>query len=58
MQRQCYIPLGFILQTAALLKIDACPMEGFNIEEFDKILGLDKIKLFFISKCGIGLQIK
>ena len=42
MQRQCYIPLGFILHTAALLKIDACPMEGFNIEEFDKILGLDK----------------
>lgn len=38
--RQAYITLGFLLETAALLGIDACPMEGFHPGEFDRILGL------------------
>lgn len=38
--RQAYITLGFLMETAALLKIDACPMEGFHPAEFDRILGL------------------
>ena len=38
--KQAYIALGFLLNAAATLKIDACPMEGYNGEEFDKILGL------------------
>jgi len=40
-QRQAYIALGFLLETAALLGIDACPMEGFRPEGFDEILGLE-----------------
>lgn len=39
-QRQAYIALGFLLETAALMRIDACPMEGFQPEKVDKILGL------------------
>jgi nitroreductase len=39
-RRQAYIALGFLVETAALLKIDATPMEGFDAAAFDKILGL------------------
>lgn len=39
--RQAYIALGFLLETAALVGIDATPMEGFDPEEFNKIIGLD-----------------
>jgi nitroreductase len=40
--RQAYIALGNFLATAAMLGIDACPMEGFNPQQFDEILGLEK----------------
>lgn len=39
-QRQVYIALGNFLNTAALLGIDACPMEGFDADKVDQILGL------------------
>ncbi|RYD17348.1 MAG: NAD(P)H-dependent oxidoreductase, partial [Verrucomicrobiaceae bacterium] len=37
---QTYIALGNLLTSAALLGIDACPMEGFSRDEYDRILGL------------------
>jgi nitroreductase len=40
-QRQVYIALGFLLETAAILGIDACPMEGFEPAKVDEILDLD-----------------
>lgn len=39
--RQTYIALGFLLTACAELRIDACPMEGFENEKYNKILGLD-----------------
>lgn len=38
--RQVYIALGNFLTSAALLGVDACPMEGFDKDEYDEILGL------------------
>ena len=38
--RQSYIALGNLMTAAALLGVDACPMEGINPVEYDKILGL------------------
>lgn len=38
--RQCYIALGFFLSAAAIMGVDACPMEGFQPEKYDEILGL------------------
>jgi nitroreductase len=38
--RQTYIALGFFLSAAALMGVDACPMEGFQPEKYDEILGL------------------
>ncbi|PTQ74427.1 NAD(P)H-dependent oxidoreductase [Celeribacter persicus] len=38
--RQAYIALGFALAAAAELEVDSTPMEGFEPEKFDEILGL------------------
>lgn len=38
--RQVYIALGVFLTAAAALGVDACPMEGLDKDEYDKILGL------------------
>ena len=38
--KQAYIALGNLLSAAAEYKIDACPMEGFEPEKFNEILGL------------------
>ena len=38
--RQVYIALGIFLETAALLQIDTCPMEGFEPAKIDAILKL------------------
>lgn len=39
-RNQTYIALGNLLTSAALLGIDACPMEGFDRTQYDEILGL------------------
>jgi nitroreductase len=39
-RNQTYIALGNLLTSAALLGIDACPMEGFDRMQYDEILGL------------------
>ncbi len=39
-QRQSYIAMGFLMQTAALLKIDTCAMEGIDPKGYDDVLGL------------------
>lgn len=38
--KQVYIALGNLMQAAAELKIDTCPMEGFETAAYDVILGL------------------
>lgn len=39
-RNQAYIALGNLLTSAALLGIDACPMEGFDRAQYDDILDL------------------
>ena len=38
--KQTYIALGNLLAAAGELKIDACPMEGFDATQYNEILGL------------------
>ncbi len=38
--RQVYIALGVFLAAAAALGVDTCPMEGFDKDAYDSILGL------------------
>jgi nitroreductase/dihydropteridine reductase len=40
--RQTYLALGNLLNACAELKIDACPMEGFEPEKYNDILGLSE----------------
>lgn len=54
--RQPYIALGMLLETAALMKIDACPMEGFDKTKFDTILGLDKTDYTSVVMATVGYR--
>ena len=54
--KQVYIPLGFLLQTAAMLGIDAGPMEGFSHHDFDKILGLAEHNLTSCVIVAVGYR--
>lgn len=52
--RQAYIALGFLLETAALLGIDATPMEGFDAAQFNEILGLTDYSA--VAICPVGYR--
>ena len=52
--RQAYIALGFLLETAALLEIDATPMEGFDAAQFNEILGLEDYSAVVV--CALGYR--
>ncbi len=39
---QPYIALGNLLNTCAMMNIDACPMGGIDPDKYDEILGLSK----------------
>lgn len=41
-KNQTYIALANLLSVCASLKIDACPMEGFEAEQYNEILGLSE----------------
>lgn len=53
---QVYIALGQLMTTAAHLKIDTCPMEGFSAEGYDKILGLSEKGLTAVVVCPVGYR--
>ncbi len=40
-EKQTYIVMGMSIATAAYMSIDACPMEGIDPKEYNKILGLE-----------------
>ena len=54
--KQTYIALGNVMQAAAELKIDTCPMEGFEAEKYDEILGLGKLGLTAAVALPIGYR--
>ena len=53
---QSYIPLGVMMETAALLKIDTCPMEGFDQNKIDEILGLGAKNLTAATILVVGYR--
>lgn len=54
--RQTYIALGFGLVAAAMEEVDATPMEGFNNEALDNILGLSEQNLSSVSILALGYR--
>ncbi len=55
-QKQAYIAMGTILTTAALLWIDACPMEWFDPEKYNEILGLNDLWLTATLVIPVGYR--
>jgi nitroreductase len=55
---QTFIALGTLLMSAALLKIDACPMEGFDKRAYDEILGLGKRGFSAVVSCAVGYRLE
>lgn len=55
-KHQAYIALGFLLYAAALLEVDACPMEGIVHEEYDKLLQLPARGYSATVACALGYR--
>ncbi|MDB4618508.1 NAD(P)H-dependent oxidoreductase [Akkermansiaceae bacterium] len=53
---QTYIALGQLMASAAVLGIDACPMEGIAPNEYDRILGLPQIGYRTTVACALGYR--
>ncbi len=53
---QTYIALGNFLTSAALLGIDACPLEGIELAKYDEILGLEKQGLSAVVAAAAGYR--
>ena len=58
--KQTYIALGNMMTTAALLGVDSCPMEGFDLDKVTEILadeGIPDTEHFGISvMVGFGYR--
>lgn len=54
LKAQSYIALGVMVQTASLLEIDNCPMEGFQNEKIDEILNLKDKNLKSVTMLALG----
>lgn len=54
--KQTYIALGNLLNAAAELKIDVTPMEGFDPQKLNEILGLDKLGLSTSVIAAVGYR--
>jgi nitroreductase len=53
---QVYIALGQFMVSAALLGVDACPMEGLDPAKFDEILGVDSTQWGTLCACAAGYR--
>lgn len=54
--RQVYIAIGQFMTTAAMLGVDACPMEGFIPDKYDEILGLSAKGYHSVLLCPAGYR--
>lgn len=54
--RQTYIALGFAMAMAAELKIDSTPMEGFDNQALDQLLGLNEKGLKSVTILPLGYR--
>lgn len=54
--KQAYLALGTLLTAAAVESVDACPMEGFDVAAYDKILGLKDKGLTTVVIAGVGFR--
>ena len=55
-ENQVHIALGNLLTTAAINKVDTCPMAGFEKQGFDDVLGLAEVGLRSSVICALGVR--
>ena len=54
--RQTYIALGNLMTCAAVLGVDACPMEGLVPAEYDRVLNLNGSGYATVVACALGYR--
>jgi len=54
--RQTYIALGNLMTCAAVLDVDACPMEGFSPPDYNRLLGLENSGYSAVVCCALGYR--
>ncbi|MEQ9166524.1 MAG: NAD(P)H-dependent oxidoreductase [Fulvivirga sp.] len=57
-EKQTYLALGNLIVACAELKLDACPMEGFDKQAYNRILGLDEMGLNASVIAPVGYRSK
>lgn len=55
-EQQTFVALGNMITSAAMMKIDTCPIGGFEPDAFDRILGLKEKQLTSTVICPIGIR--
>jgi nitroreductase len=53
---QAYIALGSFMTAAALMGIDACPMEGIQPDKYDELLGIHEHGYHTVVACVAGYR--
>lgn len=53
---QAYLVMGALLTVCATEEIDSCPMEGFEAEKYDEILGLGAYNLCSVLALPVGYR--
>lgn len=53
---QAYLVLGTLLTVCAVEEIDSCPMEGFEPEKYNELLGLEKYNLEAVLALPVGYR--
>lgn len=56
LKRQVYIALGTAITVCAINNIDTCPMEGFDTNRFDEILGFKDLNLTSVLMMPVGYR--
>ena len=54
--RQAYIAIGNLMTGAAMLGVDACPIEGFEPDKYDEVLGLPNSGFASVVCCALGYR--
>lgn len=54
--QQAYIALGTLLTAAASMRVDSCPMTGFDHKAYDEVLGLAKLGLETTAIVALGYR--
>ncbi len=55
--KQCYIAAGNMMSYAAMIEIDSCPIEGFEKEKLEAILGLNTEKEEAVLLVALGYRL-